>query len=392
MCLMNEKNMNEYKKWKQTDVEFNQEEAWPEKLFPDAKFRYFSECGCVVTSLAIMLRHFGLEPEADPEKFNPWILNEWLIRCEAFTKSADLIINNISKIYPLEYVGMVPYSKEEALKLCESAEPFLITVPGTNAPRHFIVPDCVENGELKVFDCYGNNQSINDYEKVFDLRVFRKKDVKKEHTNERPMIALTFDDGPGYNSCSKKITKLLEQFNAKATFFMIGKNVHRLPKTVSRRLALGFEIGNHTWDHDRYGSHVTREDIIKANREIEKACGKPPACFRSPGGKTNEFIRDICKQSNLPLFHWSVDTNDWKYKDPDWIYRIVVNSVKDGDIVLMHEIYNSTYYALERILPELTDRGFQFVTCSELIYAKTGKAPEPGVQYCRASSVYNNTK
>ena len=100
----------------------------------------------------------------------------------------------------------------------------------------------------------------------------------------------------------------------------------------------------------------------------------------------------MCKGCNLPIFHWSIDTNDWKYKDADWTYRVVTNSVKDGDIILMHEIYDSSYYALKRILPELIDRGFQLVTCSELILAKTGKAPEPGVQYYSATSVYNNTK
>ena len=384
--------INAYKKWKQTDSEFNKEEAWTSQLFPDAKFRYFSDCGCVVTSLAIMLRHFGLEPETDPEKFNPWILNELLIRCEAFTKSADLIIRNISRIYPLEYVGTTPYSKETVEELLKSGNPFLITVPGTNAPRHFIVPDCLMNGDLKIIDCYGDNQYISDYNTVYDLRVFRKKDTKNSNTSEKPMIALTFDDGPGYNSCSDKINDLLEQYQVKATFFMIGENVKHNPKALLRRLALGCELGSHTWDHDRYGSRVTREDIIKANQEIEKACGQPPTCFRSPGGSTNEFIRNVCKQCNLPLYHWSVDTNDWKYKDEDWIHRIVVNSVKDGDIVLMHEIYDSSYYALKRILPELIDRGFQFVTCSELVYAKTGKAPQPGVQYCSATSVQNNTK
>ena len=384
--------MNTYKNWKQTDSRFNREEAWPAELFPDAEFRFFSECGCVVTSLAIMLRHFGIEPETDEEKFNPWILNEWLIRCEAFTKSADLIIGNISRIYPLEYVGKIPYSKEAAEELCASGEPFLITVRGTNAPRHFIVPDGLFNGELKVIDCYGNNRHISDYDTVYDLRLFRKKDFKTEHPNEKPMVALTFDDGPGYNACSGKILELLEQYQAKATFFMIGKNVRRLPKATKRRLVMGCEIGSHTWDHDRYGSQVTLEDIVNANREIEKACGQPPTCFRSPGGSTNEFIRNVCKGCNLPIFHWSIDTNDWKYKDADWTYRVVTNSVKDGDIVLMHEIYDSSYYALKRILPELIDRGFQFVTCSELILAKTGKAPEPGVQYCSATSVHNNTK
>ena len=337
-------------------------------------------------------RSAGHEVVAPEECADIYVINTCAVTANAGKKSRQEM-RGARKRNPAAVIAACGcYSLLAAEELLKSGNPFLITVPGTNAPRHFIVPDCLMNGDLKIIDCYGDNQYISDYNTVYDLRVFRKKDTKNSKTSEKPMIALTFDDGPGYNSCSDKINDLLEQYQVKATFFMIGENVKYHPKALLRRLALGCELGSHTWDHERYGSRVTREDIIKANQEIEKACGQPPTCFRSPGGSTNEFIRNVCKQCNLPLYHWSVDTNDWKYREEDWIHRIVVNSVKDGDIVLMHEIYDSSYYALKRILPELIDRGFQFVTCGELVYAKTGKAPQPGVQYCSATSVQNNTK
>jgi len=209
--------------------------------------------------------------------------------------------------------------------------------------------------------------------------------AKKIKTKARvKMVALTFDDGPGYNNASDQILDVLEKYGAKATFFMVGKNAADHPKNLKRKIELGCELGNHTQTHEHYGSNVTRSDIKKCTNSIKNACGQKPTCFRSPGGSTTSLIRDECKKEGMPLYFWSIDTLDWKYRDADHVYNAVMDNVKDGDIVLMHELYYSTADAVERIVPALIKKGYKLVTCEELIRAKTGKDPEPGVQYISA--------
>ena len=94
----------------------------------------------------------------------------------------------------------------------------------------------------------------------------------------------------------------------------------------------------------------------------------------------------------MALFDGSLDTKDWKYRDGERLYEEVILNTRDGDIVLMHEIYESTAMGLEAVLQALSKRGFSFVTCSELVLAKTGKPPEPGIQYGKNGNICNDTK
>lgn len=207
----------------------------------------------------------------------------------------------------------------------------------------------------------------------------------------KPMIALTFDDGPGYNSASDDIVAILEKYNARATFFMVGRNAADHPENLKKKVALGCEIANHTYDHNHYGKNVTNEDIKKASEAIYKACGQYPTAFRSPGGNTTSTILEECKKENMVVYYWSLDTQDWKSRNADKVYNAVMNNVKDGDIILMHEIYSSTAEAVERMVPALIDKGYQLVTCEELVAAKTGKKPQVGQQYVDATSINNHT-
>lgn len=209
--------------------------------------------------------------------------------------------------------------------------------------------------------------------------------------SKKPMVAFTFDDGPGYNDASDRIMDVIEKYNIKATFFMLGTNSKSHTKNVQRKVADGCQIGNHTYNHENYGKNVTAQDIIKASDAIEKAGGVRPTAFRSPGGITTDLIRNTCKGENMPLYYWSLDTEDWKSRDADKIYKKVMRNVSDGDIILMHEIYGTTADAFERLVPELLDKGYVFVTCDELVKAKTGKAPEPGTQYVNGKTIKNQT-
>lgn len=207
----------------------------------------------------------------------------------------------------------------------------------------------------------------------------------------KPMIALTFDDGPDYKTASNRILDTLEKYNAKATFFMVGRNAKGNEENLKRKVELGMEIGNHTYDHEHYGQNVTAKDISKASDAIYKACGVRPTAFRSPGGNTTDTIREECEKEGMPLYYWNLDTLDWKSRDANKVYNMVIKYAEDGDIVLMHEIYGSTADAVEKIVPELIKRGYQLVTCEELVKYKGGTDPKPGSQYVNAYKIKNNT-
>lgn len=238
---------------------------------------------------------------------------------------------------------------------------------------------------------YFNEQKINGkWSKIKNAKVLDAAGIAKVDAT-KPMIAVTFDDGPGYNGASDKILDVIEKYHIKATFFMIGSNASNLTKNVKRKVALGCQIGNHTYNHEHYGKNVTPNDIIKGADAIEKACGVRPTAFRSPGGITTELIRKTCKQEKTPLYYWSLDTQDWKSRNADKVYNAVIKNVSDGDIILMHEIYGSTADAFERMVPVLLKKGYQFVTCDELVAAKSGKKPEPGTQYVDGKTINNKT-
>lgn len=237
-----------------------------------------------------------------------------------------------------------------------------------------------------------NKQRLNgEWSKAQTVEIAEKITVSTTVDPSKPMIALTFDDGPGYNEASEKILDVLEKYNVRATFFMVGKNAEDHPKNLKRKVALGCELGNHTWDHNHYGKNVTKSDIKKCTEAITKAAGQAPTAFRSPGGNTTELIRNECKDEGMALYYWSLDTQDWKYRDAGHVYKAVMNNVEDGDIILMHEIYDSTAEAVAKMVPKLIKKGYQLVTCQELIYAKTGKMPQAGTQYLNATTIKNET-
>ena len=244
---------------------------------------------------------------------------------------------------------------------------------------------------VRSYTNYQNEKLYGAWSDVQSVVISEKVEMPDSIDTTKPMIALTFDDGPGYNKASEKILDVLEKYNAKATFFMVGKNVKDHPKNVQRKLALGCELGNHTWNHSHYGKKVTASDIKKCSDAINAAAGQYPTAFRSPGGNTTSEIREECKKENMVLYYWSLDTQDWKSRDADKVYKKVMNNVKDGDIILMHEIYDSTAEAVERMVPELLKQGYQLVTCEQLVTAKSGKKPQAGQQYMNATTVKNKT-
>lgn len=201
----------------------------------------------------------------------------------------------------------------------------------------------------------------------------------------KPMVALTFDDGPDYEDVTTRILDALKEYGGHATFFQLGNRAAELSGVMSRMAQEGHEIACHTYDHTHYGADVTADDIIRGNDVIEQASGKRPSAFRSPGGETTDTIRQTCVQEGIPIIYWNLDTKDWSSRNADAICDAIKSDVSDGDIILMHNIYDSTAEAVERMVPYLVEEGYQLVTVSQLIQAKTGQPPVPGTQYYTAT-------
>ena len=162
-----------YENWRQDDPRYNQVEAWPALLFPAAEYRYFRDCGCLVCALAVMLRRYGVEKEEDEGLFNPWVLNQGLIECGAFSPEADLELCDISRLYPLEYLGEVPYSRDTLLQVAERGLPCLVTVPGENAAMHFTALLEALQDDAVVYDPRCGKKNLSSYARVCEIRVFR---------------------------------------------------------------------------------------------------------------------------------------------------------------------------------------------------------------------------
>ena len=195
----------------------------------------------------------------------------------------------------------------------------------------------------------------------------------------KPMVALTFDDGP-QPSVGNRIMDCLAQYGGKATFFMVGERVGSYKTEVQRMVAEGHEVANHTMNHkylQKLGAAQIQAQVNQGNDAIQAACGVRPTLLRLPGGNHNSTV---VANAGMPMIQWNVDTLDWKTRNADKTVAAVLNHVKDGDIILMHELYGATGDAVARIVPELHKRGFQMVTVSQMAAAK-GRSLETGKLY-----------
>ena len=130
------------------------------------------------------------------------------------------------------------------------------------------------------------------------------------------------------------------------------------------------EIGNHTFNHlllTKYKEDVIKEEIDNTSSVIFEATGTYPKLLRPSYGAYNNIIKKI---GDMPIIIWDIDTLDWKYHNSKRIASRVINKVKDGDIILMHDVYSATANSLNIIIPELQNRGYTFVTVPELFYYK----------------------
>ena len=187
----------------------------------------------------------------------------------------------------------------------------------------------------------------------------------------RPMVALTFDDGP-YAKVGNRIMDCAAQYNAKVTFYVVGDRVNTYASEMRRMVNEGHEVGNHTMNHKiltKIGAAEIASQIEKCNQAVQNVTGIRPRTVRLPGGGKNSTVLASISQ---PIILWNLDTLDWKHRNAATSVQKVLSSVKDGDVILMHELYTASADAACQLIPELTARGYQLVTVSELAQYRGG--------------------
>ena len=192
--------------------------------------------------------------------------------------------------------------------------------------------------------------------------------IRKDLDPEKPMAALTFDDGP-YDRVTNRIVKVLAKHDSRATFFVVGNRVERYADTMKNAYNKGNQIATHTFDHgdlSKMKKKQIRRELKRAFRVMKKINGENPTMLRPPYGNVNDKMRQTIR---IPMIYWNVDTEDWASRNKDKILSRC-KSIKDGDIVLMHDLYPSTAAAVEKLVPKLRKKGFQLVTVEELFYYK----------------------
>lgn len=208
--------------------------------------------------------------------------------------------------------------------------------------------------------------SKNDYEDLI---------IKCGNTDEK-LIALTFDDGPD-EDFTPQILDILKKYNVKATFYVIGQKVQYNKKIIKRQHEEGHEIGNHTYTHinvSKNGYNKIKKEIGDTQSAVKSVTGVYPKTFRPPYRAISKDMCDIIKEKDMNIVLWSyVDARDWESPGVCSIVKSIESGIQNGCIILLHD-YNKirapksqTIEALDIIIPNLLEKGYKFVTISELI-------------------------
>ncbi len=187
---------------------------------------------------------------------------------------------------------------------------------------------------------------------------------------ERPRVALTFDDGP-HPVHTPVLLDILARYNAKATFYVIGRNAQRYPEIMRRIVAEGHEIGNHTLSHPvlaQLGDGNILREIDRTQQIVWDIVGAVPVTMRPPyGAFSARQMRMLFDQRNLPTVVWSVDPQDWRRPGASVVADRMIRGARPGAVILAHDIHGATISAVPQALEGILARGLQPVTMSDLL-------------------------
>lgn len=201
-------------------------------------------------------------------------------------------------------------------------------------------------------------------------------------------MALTYDDGPGKRT--GELLKTFEKQKAAATFFEMGNSIDAAPDTTRLVAASGFEIGNHSSTHPDLATLSTqtlKTEVGGNSDRLAKLTGRRPMLLRPPYGDHNDTADKVITDNNMAVINWSIDTNDWQtHSAPKTLDKISKDvSIYTGPITLMHDIHDAAIDASATAVPNLTRRGYQLVTVSELTLNTGGV--QAGHGYCRGNAL-----
>ena len=215
----------------------------------------------------------------------------------------------------------------------------------------------------------------------------------RELDPDKPMLAFTFDDGPAYkDDVDLKLIELFAQYDGRATFFFVGNRMTgtSTKNVVKQVYEAGFEVGSHTYTHTvNFGTTAGEADqpdmwkeYNKTNMQIASITGHAPDYVRLPGGAVGKLARELPS----PFVNWNNDSLDYKYKNDSnggqkIADQMMAKRYKDGDIILFHSIYQTSYESMVILLEYLDEKGYQFVTLSELFYYKGIKLQDGVIHY-----------
>ena len=197
----------------------------------------------------------------------------------------------------------------------------------------------------------------------------------------KPMVALTFDDGPG--KYEDRILAAFQKYGGKGTFFFVGNQAEKYPDVVKRVAEAGHEVANHSYKHEnlpKLSQAGATQSLAKTNEILRRLSGQAVSLVRPPYGATSSSVKAALQNQGQASILWSIDTLDWKTRNAKSSINIVLQQVKDGDVILMHSIYAQSAEAAEALIPALQERGYQLVTVSELAKAR-GVSLQAGQNY-----------
>ncbi|NLY85410.1 MAG: polysaccharide deacetylase family protein [Tissierellia bacterium] len=216
---------------------------------------------------------------------------------------------------------------------------------------------------------------INSYPKAIYVSIDTNQAVFSKGTKKQKVIALSFDDGP-HPKYTIEILDILKEYDIKATFFVLGMHAEKYPEIIKRQVEEGHEIGNHSYSHinmRKATKKQIREEFEKTQEIIYSIAKIRPKVFRPPYGNYNRDVIEIISSDDIPIVLWTFyqDSKDWSNPGVDSIVNTTLSKVQNGDIILFHDyVYKNeshTVEALKIIIPELLNKGYKFVTISELL-------------------------
>lgn len=223
----------------------------------------------------------------------------------------------------------------------------------------------------KTFSYPELNKYINEEYKTYIGQSFEKQRTTRNIDNfkDKKVIAITFDDGPGGDTTNRLLDEL-DKRDIKVTFFVVGTNVSKYPDIIKRMYIDGHDIGSHTYNHANL-TKLSDDEIYKQKSSVvelvNSITGFSPTLIRPPYGSIDNRVKSIYPMKNIL---WNVDSEDWKSKNVDMIYDEIMASTDDGDIVLLHDLYETSVDGALKSIDELLKQGYEFVTISELLQIK----------------------